>query len=89
VAAAAGFERPILHGLCHYGMAGRALIRALCGDDPSRLRRLDTRFTSPVYPGEPLHVEIWNIDAGDASFRVVASDRDVTVQDFGRFEFTV
>ena len=88
-AAAAGFDRPILHGLCHYGMAGRALLRALCGDDPARLRRLDTRFTSPVYPGEPLHVEIWNIDAGDASFRVVASDRNVTVQDYGRFEFKV
>jgi acyl dehydratase len=87
IAAAAGFKRPILHGLCHYGMAGRALIKALCGDEPSRLRRLDVRFTSPVYPGEPLHVEIWNIGQGDASFRVVASDRQVVVQDFGRFEF--
>ncbi len=87
VAAAAGFNRPILHGLCHYGMAGRALIKALCGDDPSRMRRLDVRFTSPVYPGEPLHVDLWNIDQGDASFRVVASDRKVVVQDFGRFEF--
>lgn len=87
IAAAAGFKRPILHGLCHYGMAGRALIKALCGDEPSRLCRLDSRFTSPVYPGEPLHVEIWNIAQGDASFRVVASDRQVVVQDFGRFEF--
>ncbi|MBM0105723.1 MaoC family dehydratase N-terminal domain-containing protein [Steroidobacter sp. S1-65] len=87
IAAVAGFERPILHGLCHYGMAGRALIRALCGDDPSRLLRLDTRFTSPVYPGEPLQVEIWNIAAGDASFRVVASERNAIVQDFGRCEY--
>lgn len=89
IAAAAGFDRPILHGLCHYGMAGRALIRALCGDDPARLQRLDTRFTSPVYPGEPLTIEIWNIGAGEASFRVVARDRNVIVQDFGRFEFQV
>ena len=89
VAAAAGFERPILHGLCHYGMAGRALIRTLCGDDPTRLQRLDTRFTSPVYPGEPLQIEIWNIGAGDASFRVVASERNVIVQDFGRCEYRV
>lgn len=87
LAAIAGFDRPILHGLCHYGMAGRALIAALCDDDPSRLRRLDSRFTSPVYPGEPLHVEIWNIAGGDASFRVVASERDVIVQDFGRCEY--
>lgn len=87
VAAGAGFDRPILHGLCHYGMAGRALIKALCGDDPAQLVRLDTRFTRPVFPGEPLRVEIWNIGAGDASFRVIASDRDVVVQDFGRCEF--
>ena len=89
IAAVAGFHRPILHGLCHYGMAGRALIKALCGDDPSRLQRLDARFTSPVFPGEPLHVEIWNIAAGDASFRVVASERHVIVQDFGRCEYRV
>jgi acyl dehydratase len=87
VAGVAGFDRPILHGLCHYGMAGRALVKALCGDDPARLRRLDTRFTSPVYPGEPLHIEIWNIGPGDASFRVVASDRKFIVQDFGRCEY--
>lgn len=88
VADAAGFNRPILHGLCHYGMAGRALIRLLCGDDPARFRRLDARFTSPVYPGEPLSIDVWNIGVGDASFRVVASDRQVVVQDFGRFEFS-
>jgi acyl dehydratase len=87
IAAVAGFDRPILHGLCHYGMAGRALIKTLCGDDPSRLLRLDTRFTSPVYPGEALRVDLWNISGGDASFRVVASERNVVVQDFGRCEY--
>ncbi len=80
---------PILHGLCHYGMAGRALIKTLCGDDPSRLTRLDTRFTSPVYPGEALRVDVWNIGGGDASFRVVASERNVIVQDFGRCEYRI
>ena len=87
IAAGAGFNRPILHGLCHYGMAGRALIKTLCGDDPSRLTRLDARFTSPVYPGEALRVDVWNIGGGDASFRVVASERNVIVQDFGRCEY--
>ena len=87
IAGVAGFDRPILHGLCGYGMVGRALIKELCGDDPSRLRRLDLRFTSPVFPGEPLHVDIWHQDKGDASFRVVASDRNVVVEDFGRFEY--
>lgn len=87
VARAAGFDRPILHGLCGYGMAGRALIKALCGDEPTRLRRLDVRFTSPVFPGEPLHIDIWKQQRGDASFRVVATRRSVVVVDFGRFEY--
>ena len=89
IAAVAGFKKPILHGLCHYGMAGRALIKAVCADEPSRLLRLDTRFTSPVYPGEALRVDVWNIAAGDASFRVVASERNAIVQDFGRCEFRI
>lgn len=89
VARAAGFDRPILHGLCAYGMVGRALIKGLCGDDPTKLRRLDVRFTNPVFPGEPLHVEVWNIGAGDAAFRLVASERKVVVEDFGRFEYSV
>ena len=87
VAHSAGFDRPILHGLCAYGMVGRALIKALCGDDPARLRRLDVRFTSPVYPGEPLHLEIWKLAADDAAFRLVATERKVVVEDFGRVEF--
>lgn len=87
VARSAGFERPILHGLCGYGMAGRALLKVLGRDDPARFKRLDVRFTSPVYPGEPLHVEIWKLAPGDAAFRVVATDRKVVVEDFGRFEY--
>jgi acyl dehydratase len=87
VAGVAGFDRPILHGLCGYGMVGRALIKELCGDDPSRLRRLDLRFTSPMFPGEPLHVEAWTLESGDASFRVLATERNVVVMDFGRFEY--
>lgn len=87
VARKAGFDRPILHGLCSYGMVGRALIKALCSDDPAKTRRLDMRFTSPVYPGEPLHIDIWKMAAGDVAFKVVASQRKVVVEDFGRFEY--
>lgn len=87
VAGRAGFARPILHGLCGYGMAGRALIRALCDDDPTRLRHLDVRFSSPVFPGEPLHVDAWTLAPGDVAFRVIASRRNQVVQDFGRFEY--
>jgi acyl dehydratase len=87
IARIAGFDRPILHGLASYGMVGRALIKVLCGDDPAKLRRLDLRFTSPVFPGEPLQVEIWKIAPGDAAFRLVATQRKVVVEDFGRFEY--
>jgi acyl dehydratase len=87
VARSAGFDRPILHGLGAYGTVGRVLIKELCGDDATRLRRLDVRFTSPVFPGEALHVEIWNQGPGDAAFRLIASDRKVIVEDFGRVEW--
>lgn len=87
VAGQAGFDRPILHGLAAYGMVGRALIKALCNDEPQRMRRLDVRFTSPVFPGEPLHVEVWNVGAGDAAFKLVATRRGTVVEDFGRFQY--
>ena len=87
VARSAGFDWPILHGLGAYGMVGRALIKVLCGDDPAKLQRLDLRFTSPVYPGEALRLEIWKLTPGDAAFRLVASDRNAVVEDFGRFEY--
>ena len=53
----AGFERPILHGLCTYGVVGYLLTRTVCGHDPSRLLSLGVRFSSPVYPGETIRVE--------------------------------
>ena len=50
-AKAAGFDRPILHGLCTYGFTGRALLHALSGSDPTRFRSMDARFSKPVMPG--------------------------------------
>lgn len=55
----AGFDRPILHGLCTYGMAARALLKLACGGDPARLASLSVRFSSPFPPGETLRVEMW------------------------------
>ena len=65
-AAMGGFDRPILHGLCTYGFTGRALLHTLCDSDPARFRRMDGRFSSPVFPGESLTVKMW--DAGDGQF---------------------
>jgi hypothetical protein len=53
----AGFDRPILHGLCTYGVVGYLLVRTICGHDPTRLRSLGVRFSSPVFPGETIRLE--------------------------------
>lgn len=87
VARAAGFGRPILHGLCTYGVAGRALVAALCGGAPERLRRMDVRFSSPVYPGETIETSIWRRGDGQAFFRARVVERDVVVLSNGHAEF--
>jgi acyl dehydratase len=69
----AGFPRPILHGLCTYGFAGRALLHALCGGDPARFRAMAPRFSAPVFPGETLITSMWRAGAGRAVFRTEAA----------------
>ncbi len=64
-AARGGFARPILHGLCTYGVTGRALLHALCGSDPARFAAMSGRFTHPVLPGDSLTISIWLPDAAD------------------------
>ena len=60
----AGFERPILHGLCTYGFTGRALLHTLCGSDPGKFGKMAGRFTRPVEPGDILDVAIWREEGG-------------------------
>lgn len=83
VARAAGFERPILHGLCTFAVAGHALLRAVCDYDPARLRSLQVRFSAPVYPGETLRTDIWH-EADGIAFRTVAVERDTVVLSHGQ-----
>lgn len=59
-AAQLGFERPILHGLCTYGYAGRAVLRSACSGDGGRLAKLRGQFANPVFPGDTLIVRGWN-----------------------------
>ena len=87
VARAAGFEQPILHGLCSYGIAARALLTLLCADDPARLQRLDLRFASPAYPGETIRTEVWLEAPGRAAFRARVLERDQLILNNGRAEF--
>lgn len=82
VARKAGFERPILQGLCSLGVATRAVLQACCEDDPARLRSLSLRFTAPVYPGETLITEVWR-DGVQAHFRARVAERDVVALNNG------
>lgn len=81
VAAKAGFPRPILHGLCTFGVVCHALVRALCGYDPARLKAMDVRFSAPVFPGETIVTEIWR---AEGAFRAKVAERDVVVVNNGR-----
>jgi len=79
----AGFDRPILHGLCTYGVTGRALLHALCGSDPARFRAMEARFSRPVFPGEALTVSMW-IGGDEAVFRTETDPGHVVLHG-GRF----
>ncbi len=81
-AARGGFSRPILHGLCTYGITGRALLQELCGGDPARFRSMSGRFSRPVLPGESLVVSIW-ADGDSAVFQTAKEDGTVVI-DRGR-----
>ena len=72
----AGFPKPILHGLCSYGFAGRALLHGLCDGDPSRFRSMASRFSAPVFPGETLTTSVWRTEDGVAVFRTEADGAD-------------
>jgi acyl dehydratase len=67
-ARAAGFDRPILHGLCTYGFVGRALLAFACGGDASRLQAMSARFVAPVFPGDRLSVAMWKLDDSNTAF---------------------
>jgi acyl dehydratase len=82
-----GFARPILHGLCTYGVTGRALLSVLCDGDPARFRSMSGRFSRPVLPGEPLTVSVWLAGEDEtALFRTTRADGAVVV-DRGRLRF--
>ena len=75
----AGFEAPILHGLCTYGFTGRALLHALCDSDASRLHGMSARFSRPVEPGDGLEVQVWHVGNGVARFRTLNQRGEVVL----------
>jgi acyl dehydratase len=82
----AGFPRPILHGVCTFGMVARAVLKSFPKIAISSVRELEVRFTGPVFPGERLKVEMWR-GSSDISFRATAIARNQKVLDFGRIAF--
>ena len=73
-AAEAGFDRPILHGLCTYGYAGRAVVAEACGGDPDKLASFRGQFSSPVFPGDTLIIRGWN-EGGRVVLDVTTEER--------------
>lgn len=76
----AGFERPILHGMCTYGIVGYALTKTLAEGDPARVRSLSGRFSAPLFPGEEVQVEMWR-EADGFALRATVPGRAVKVFD--------
>lgn len=87
IAKAAGFDRPIMHGLATYGVVGRALYSALMDNDPSRVKRMDARFSKPVYPGETIRTDIWKESDGQAAFQAFSVERELMVINNGYMEY--
>ena len=83
----AGFEKPIMHGLCTHGFACRALIEKLVPGEPEKVRRLACRFSKTLYPGQAIKTLIWKTGEGRALWRVVNTENDHVVIDNGIFEY--
>jgi acyl dehydratase len=85
VAKAAGYPRPILHGLGTFGVVGHALLKSVANYDPTRFTAMSGRFSSPVFPGETIRTEIWR-DGDVVSFRALVPERSIVAMSNGRAE---
>ena len=74
----AGYPKPILHGLCSYGVACRSIVEALCEKDSKKLKKFNVRFSSPVFPGETIVTEMWKKD-DEIHFQSKVKERDKVV----------
>lgn len=85
VAAAAGFERPILHGMALMGLAAHAVLRTLLNYDDGRFTGMRVRFTAPAWPGDTLRTEMW-VRGQTVSLRTTAMERGVVVLNNARVD---
>ncbi|WP_051198459.1 MaoC/PaaZ C-terminal domain-containing protein [Gordonia shandongensis] len=82
----AGYDRPILHGMCTFGFTGRAVLHGIAGSDPARLTEMSGRFSAPLLPGQDITVAMW-VDGDQVRFRTTDQD-GTTVIDRGRARVT-
>jgi acyl dehydratase len=80
-----GFPRPILHGLCTYGITCRAVLQAYADFDPARIASHQARFSAPLFPGETVTVQLWR-EGSEVAFQARVKDRDAVVIRNGRSE---
>jgi acyl dehydratase len=78
VARQAGFPRPILHGLCTYGITCRAVLVGITGYEADQILSHQVRFSAPVFPGDVITVDMWK-DGKAISFEARVKERNVTV----------
>ena len=78
IAKMAGFPKPILHGMCTFGITCRAVLQTYAAFDPKRFKSHQARFSAPVFPGETITVDLWR-DGDVVSFEARIKDRGVTV----------
>jgi len=85
VAKAAGYPRPILHGLATFGVVGHALLKSVCNYESEHMSAMSGRFSAPVFPGETIRTEIWR-DGPVVSFRALVPERNIVAMNNGRAE---
>lgn len=78
MASMGGFDKPILHGLCFYGISAKLVVQGLCGGDETLLKSISGRFTSHVFPGETLEVKMWQ-SGTKVLFETSTTERKLTV----------
>ena len=78
----AGFEKPILHGLCTYGITCKKLIESEFSNDPSRVSEISARFSGPVTPGNTLLINVWNQDSYTIANVIEKETNSVVLNDF-------
>ncbi|KAG0278142.1 hypothetical protein BGZ95_004604 [Linnemannia exigua] len=78
MAAVGGFDVPILHGLCSFGIAGKHIFNTYCSNDATQFKNIKVRFAKTVNPGETLETSMWR-EGNKVLFQVRAVERNVII----------